>query len=634
MFDTSQCSGYCGDGMVNGGEQCDGAPPLGACVDFGYDAGPISCGESCAASFATCGRLRWQLESTGVQSLALTGTSTTDQWVVGAAGGIAHYSGIVWTPETPIVTSDLTGVSSDAVDDVWAVGDNPGTVLHRDASGWHVVVDAPVAQYTAVWAASPNAVFCASDDQQVQWWNGITWQALGVLDSVPVISITGTSPSDLWITRSDGSLWHWDGMSWTQPPLVGRFVSVAAVAPDDVWVAGSTTNFASGLIEYWNGQTWTTTTTPNISYAIVVAEGPHDVWVTVPGGSVAHFDGTSWVAAAFTIDGQSPSGLITFGTGEVVAISDHGPAYRFTGQEYAAFDGIPGASNSAIWSSTGEDLYVASGVDIYRFDVYQWVGVFQAAESIQDLSGRSATDVWAVSPAHVYHYDGTWTTVTTDVGGIYNKIWDAAPDDAWLFTDSGVYHLGSTTPYLPSVTIWSSVSGTGTGDIWAVSSAPTSALYHWNGLVWSAVAGVPIANPLAVGTIGSDVFVTAADGSVAHWNGTTGATTNLVSIHPLSMVTAIAADDVVVASDVELFHFDGTRWSPIRPPLDTSVNGNVIVAMTSPSAGHIQMLLATHTVEDLIRTRPWVCRATETNCNDGIDDDCDGLIDQQDSDCP
>ena len=43
-------------------------------------------------------------------------------------------------------------------------------------------------------------------------------------------------------------------------------------------------------------------------------------------------------------------------------------------------------------------------------------------------------------------------------------------------------------------------------------------------------------------------------------------------------------------------------------------------------------------VEGCVRScgdgEPWVCRATETNCTDAIDDDCDGAIDRLDSDCP
>ncbi len=631
-FDTSACTGFCGDGIVNGGEQCDGAPPLAACIDVGLDAGPLGCNQSCAASLDDCGRLSWHLEATGVLGEAIAGTSTSDQWVVGAAGGIAHYNGVVWQTEPPITSSDLYGVAADAVDDVWAVGD--GVVLHRDSSGWQIVADAPVAQYTAVWAASPTAVFCATRDHQVQWWNGLTWQALGTLDTVAVVTITGTSASDLWITKFDASLWHWDGASWTQPPLVGKFSSVAALAPDAVWVAGATTTFSAGLIEYWNGQVWTTTSTPNITYSTIVAEGPHDLWACIGGGGLAHFDGTSWVADMFTIDGEPPVGLAMFGTGEVVAVSDHGPVYRFTGQEYAEFTGSPGGSNSAIWSSTGEDIFLANGTVIYRFDGLGFVSTFTPGDLIEQLWGRSATDVWAVSQAHLYHYNGTWTTVTTGVAGTYSHIWDAAANDAWLFTNTGVYHVGSATAHLPSVTTWSSVSGTGTGDVWAVGGQPTSALYHWNGLAWSAFAGVPISQPIAVGVIGSDVFLTAADGMVAHWNGTTWTMASLLTVHPLTMVAAIAADDVVVASDLELFHFDGTRWSPIRPAHDTSQSVNTIVGLTSPSAGHIHMLLLNSYVEDLVRTRPWVCRAHETNCNDGIDDDCDGLIDQQDSDCP
>src|SRR5581483_4564821 len=58
--DTTMCSGFCGDGVVNGVELCDGTPPAGqSCLDYGYDVGAIGCSRLCTPEFGGCGRLGW-----------------------------------------------------------------------------------------------------------------------------------------------------------------------------------------------------------------------------------------------------------------------------------------------------------------------------------------------------------------------------------------------------------------------------------------------------------------------------------------------------------------------------------------------------------------------------------------------
>ncbi|MFH0830283.1 MAG: hypothetical protein V1887_03940, partial [Candidatus Aenigmatarchaeota archaeon] len=55
-FNTSQCTGpVCGDGKVNGNEQCDGTNLTGGtCVGQGYTGGTLSCNAGCTFNTASC----------------------------------------------------------------------------------------------------------------------------------------------------------------------------------------------------------------------------------------------------------------------------------------------------------------------------------------------------------------------------------------------------------------------------------------------------------------------------------------------------------------------------------------------------------------------------------------------------
>ena len=48
--------------------------------------------------------------------------------------------------------------------------------------------------------------------------------------------------------------------------------------------------------------------------------------------------------------------------------------------------------------------------------------------------------------------------------------------------------------------------------------------------------------------------------------------------------------------------------------------------------GRIDMLLQRFRIRTLIRTRPLICRPHET-CGDSVDNDCNGKIDAQDTEC-
>ena len=59
-FDKSNCTGYCGDGITNGPEQCDAVAAVGqSCLDYSFDAGRLGC-TLCAPGFEGCTSFGWK----------------------------------------------------------------------------------------------------------------------------------------------------------------------------------------------------------------------------------------------------------------------------------------------------------------------------------------------------------------------------------------------------------------------------------------------------------------------------------------------------------------------------------------------------------------------------------------------
>lgn len=114
-----------------------------------------------------------------------------------------------------------------------------------------------------------------------------------------------------------------------------------------------------------------------------------------------------------------------------------------------------------------------------------------------------------------------------------------------------------------------------------------------------------------------------------HWNGATW-TAHVLEIGALTDVFGTASDDVfVVGTDStgtgRMLHFDGREWTPARRDV-----GAFKMAWGTPA--HL-FVASDDRVSELLRTRPWACRAMESACGDTVDDDCDGQIDARDSDC-
>ena len=60
--------GYCGDGVKNGDEECDGSGIVGTCKDYGFDEGSLSCSNNCKVVTSMCTRLK--TESTNKNNAA------------------------------------------------------------------------------------------------------------------------------------------------------------------------------------------------------------------------------------------------------------------------------------------------------------------------------------------------------------------------------------------------------------------------------------------------------------------------------------------------------------------------------------------------------------------------------------
>ena len=216
-------------------------------------------------------------------------------------------------------TSDnsVGGVAGSSPTDVWAVGDflpdaaksNQDATLsfaeHYNGSKW-TVVRTPntgpnfdsfygvAASQGHAWAVGERLNSQYQDRALIETWNGKQWsiadnpQPGSVRDML--FGASALSPSDVWVVGDQegrhgvfGTLAeHWDGTRWTVIPTPdpgsggNHLYAVDAVSADDVWAAGQQLGTQApdqGLVEHWDGHSWSVVALPPSTSASVMLDG-------------------------------------------------------------------------------------------------------------------------------------------------------------------------------------------------------------------------------------------------------------------------------------------------------------------------------------------------------------------------
>jgi hypothetical protein len=171
------------------------------------------------------------------------GLSSSDVYAVGEAGTVLRWDGTALS-RLPVPTTDtLFGIWGTSDDDLWAVGGKPdqsGTLLHKDASGWHLITGLPNTEaYFKVWGAAANDVYVCGQGGTILHWDGATFtnQPTGLPPAISLFTVDGRSATDVYAVGglANAVALHNDGRGWVPVadpaltdagPLAG--VSVAA----------------------------------------------------------------------------------------------------------------------------------------------------------------------------------------------------------------------------------------------------------------------------------------------------------------------------------------------------------------------------------------------------------------------
>lgn len=558
IYDLTSCQRRCGDGVLDPEEQCDGAPPAGSCLDYGYDAGRLGCSAFCGPSFERCERIGWYRAvppglgefarsiwspkpgdlwvGTGLGATHVAGGQATSQFnglgggygiwgvdgdavytVGGYSGGVARYSGGTWTTVWPQSSTELWGVAGTGSNDIWVVG-SAGTILHYDG----VWSPSSVASGTlhGVWANAPDHAVAvgagASSGGAVFRYDGASWNA-DTVPSVPALeAVWGSGPDDVWAVGGNTIL-HRDAQGWTIVGTLGFgfLYGVWGRAPDDVYVVGN-----SGTMLRYDGDHWWQLQHPAPSAQFYgVGGNAEQTFAAALDDLVVRNDGASWSLTTGAFDHVGVGG-----DGSVVAARGGGVSMR----------------GPLVWN----DLAAPAG--IRRL----WVG-------------SAALVIGVVPSGGVHLYDGiSWTALAG--APTASAVWATAANDVWTAGGETLGHWNGISWTATSVSgaQFHSVAGTPGGDVYAVGTA----IRRFDGSQWSPMArpGTAILRDVWAASAG-DVWAVGDSGTVLHFDGVTWTAVPSPTTAQLTAVHGSAADDVwAVGTGGTLLRYDGIGWTRVR----------------------------------------------------------------------
>jgi hypothetical protein len=489
---------------------------------------------------------RWEPFDTGTigRLEAVWAGGDDDVWVAGRDGFVARWNGSAWTDLGPETEVDFYAVGGNSAGEVW-IGGEEGAVYSWNGVGWEprslglsaTVRGITVASTGQVWAAGSGGVHA---------WNGVGWD-VDVAGSF--VGIVRVADDELWVAGSSG-VHRYDGDAWraaTGAPAEADalFASVDGhVWVRDVFVTMADYHRFDGAWSEYGGLR---------TQAVLTGAAGDDVWFGGTSGAMWHYDGAT--LRRFSegggdtrlVDERELNAVFALDDEHAWATGEYGTVLAWDGSEWRALPANLHASNSStvedhnddVWAAAADEVYVVGGSRsnrgfLERWDGMAWTTLADASERflgvwgsasgelfiassggarrwsggtvdalagsptawLNDVSGRSASDVWFVTYDALYRYDGDMVSEAA-------LPCDLAPREVDVTGDGVVWVLataadGSGCPSTGGVVARRAVGGTwtfgpwdsgvrtlhaaGANDVWF---AGEGALHHYDGDGWT-----------------------------------------------------------------------------------------------------------------------------------------------------
>ncbi len=247
-----------------------------------------------------------------------------------------------------------------------------------------------------------------------------------------------------------------------------------------VWGSSSSDVFAvgyGGTILHFDGTSWAAMSSGTTqTFYGVGGTSPNDVFAVGLNGTIYHYNGSTWSSMSSGTT-QHLYGIWGSSSGDVFAVGTGGTILHYNGSTWNPMSSGTTQGLNGVWGSSENDVFaVGGGGTILHFDGSAWISMSSGTTTFfWDVWGSSSTAFFAVQPYKIFSFDGSnWSTAYSSpkylygIGGISDRNVFAVGDGGTILNYDGstwsVMNSG-TTQFLYGV--W----GNSVGDVFAVGHA-------------------------------------------------------------------------------------------------------------------------------------------------------------------
>jgi hypothetical protein len=258
-----------------------------------------------------------------------------------------------------------------------------------------------------------------------------------------------------------------------------------------------------------------------------------NVFAVGVGGTILHYDGTSWSSMDSGTTNNLNSVWGSSGN-NVFAVGASGTILYYDGASWSSMDSGTTSNLNGVWGKPG---FGVLAVGDSQNTILQYIGDMWTSTTLPDYcSSQELFAVWGIAENDVFavgnyrsffHYNGSYWNCTQLYGGDMYAIWGSSASDVFavgaylgeFWENHPIAHYdGTSWNSMPNNTTNSlhGVWGSSDSDVFAVGTNGT--ILHYGGLSWTAMISDTTNTLTGIwGGSSSDVFAVGAKGTILHY---------------------------------------------------------------------------------------------------------------------